>query len=1783
MTGSPGNAVPSWQDVYKTGTTPRSDSLSSIAFRELLNKSAAPIGSSVPKNKQVSKLPTYSAPSDGNGHGFFEDAKNNIGKAVQTPVIKQIIDALSVGMYSTANAGDDVLGGVDKIGKGDLSGILDIAASPVTGLGKGLSAAVGNEDNVKTWSDVIKHGQKDLGMETEGGVNGAVQGWGGLAADILLDPTTYLTLGTGAVAKGLIRGAVEGGKGAAIKAAKGVEDAAKIGETVSPAVQRVVDATENGGGILNRFRNAGVDAKGNYAEWRKANGGKIATMSFPFKKSGNPKDAQGIASTNMAADKEAQLASLIPAEAAAVGVPTKVPKPVIPTKAPEVVAEEKNIVDGLTEASKPAGAPITNEATKAAKVADDPKKLLADAEHENMASILKDVKFSKPAYNGNTLNAHKLLEDAAQPTTVEKAVDNSVDTGIPDHKGTMSALKAYPGRFVKFGLKSPNKDEVVKNYIAASKSANPGQAMQQFWSQLPADLKQTVKETTPSKVVEEVPGIPIDYSHPSISGIKPEHHGMPTEELNSLRASTGNMQHMKQYVNHSATEAELSLMREKLGLTDSASTGAINRAFEEKYKVYKDRNDKALAEATAAEKAGPATPREAVGEANQATAHLAEKVSTEQTIIRRANRAIIANHEMSFPFHGVKDQSLLNYGDIEKLPQNAMNEALQFQAGKGKNPKDIRMDGGALSDTANPKTGTAVYQDKWGTLSATAIHGSVVNGVVDIAKQYLEKTGKLLPVVTKMDIYKRAVKATMANLRAMGVAPYLDLGRGNAKYGINLGLDDLTDILFKDMETHFFAGPAKRIQPQAFTTGIEALIRAKQAGKTVEETSAEIMHALTGDKAIYRGKYKDAEGIIRGLDMDSTIRDIRGAQGMTGAIAAAIKKGATPAAAKAAYLGDLKNMADKWAKDDNLYQNLNNRMIVNAKEHGAELGAMVDHVSEETLAKIVAAGNSPISTGDFMAEMAKAVKDGKAALGAEDSVKYTLWDNAVQIDRDSILKGGEQKALKTAETVSAKAREVPTPKVAEEVAVANTKNVDATVEEAKAVQAEDAAVTGMTPDMYDVHGGAISIDTMRRIHPVSSFFSTKFGLDASGLARDIGSGLHTQVRMQSIFHGGVMNYLARNPEKLMQDWKTIQNEGLVHTKAGNAAASFLPSTASAQELYKMVNSIFDVSKDNIITRNGLGARHWNAMAEAKGLKLTMDESKSMLENSRAWLSHEGLKEPKDVLEFLSKTHAVAMNLNNDIAIASSFARTFGSSVPKEGHAVLNWSKRGVTRNKTSAAGERAYGFYDLLPKTVHYSKEASRDIANIHRLLNEARSIKPEGPIGSFMNNVFNPITNLMKASQTIVRPGHWVNNSLGDVMRNYLAGVNTIAPYRHSIAMMKANGREMKAFGENPLEAYAWHKATTEGNFEVHGRGNGVVIHIGGKPQKVSYESLYRLMQDGPIMPKHHGGGVAEDFMQSANPEALNRFGQSLNDFQNKVLDNDVFSLNNLAATRDNFSRTALAIDHAMKGKFKDIHELKAAMEEQVLKWVPTSTDFTAREAKYVRPAFMYYTWLRGVTPRIVDTMMNKPGVAIAPSKALYEFAKANGVDPMSLGDPFPPNAQMPSYYHDNVIGPLMKGEGQSLWGINFANPVTDVMDQLGAGVSVGGLMDGSSEARMGKTLLSAASPFAKVPIDLATQTSNGVPIKDNFQYVQDAVGGSYGGLLSKMTGKLLNGQGRTDTANGPAHGVDQSDVAALQIANFLSGLKITDYNSPAAQRSYVGELRANQSTAKADYRRNI
>src|SRR5213595_331460 len=153
-----------------------------------------------------------------------------LGEAMNTPVIKNIINALSSGTYAAGNASNDALDTIDSIknkGRVDASDAVNIlnGASGFKALGEGLVGGFGNTDYQKTQAPAIAKIQKDVGIDPTSGASKAVQGWGGLAGDIAFDPTNLIGVGeAGAAAKGFVRGATLGKGEAKLIAKEGAEE-----------------------------------------------------------------------------------------------------------------------------------------------------------------------------------------------------------------------------------------------------------------------------------------------------------------------------------------------------------------------------------------------------------------------------------------------------------------------------------------------------------------------------------------------------------------------------------------------------------------------------------------------------------------------------------------------------------------------------------------------------------------------------------------------------------------------------------------------------------------------------------------------------------------------------------------------------------------------------------------------------------------------------------------------------------------------------------------------------------------------------------------------------------------------------------------------------------------------------------------------------------------------------------------------------------------------------------------------------------------------------------------------------------------------------------------------------------------------------------------------------------------------------------------------------------------------------------------------------------------------
>jgi hypothetical protein len=243
------------------------------------------------------------------------------------------------------------------------------------------------------------------------------------------------------------------------------------------------------------------------------------------------------------------------------------------------------------------------------------------------------------------------------------------------------------------------------------------------------------------------------------------------------------------------------------------------------------------------------------------------------------------------------------------------------------------------------------------------------------------------------------------------------------------------------------------------------------------------------------------------------------------------------------------------------------------------------------------------------------------------------------------------------------------------------------------------------------------------------------------------------------------------------------------------------------------------------------------------------------------------------------------------------------------------------------------------------------------------------------------------------------------------------------------------------------------------------------------------------------------------------------------------------------------------------------------VKKWSPTAKDLTAAESKSARRIVFYYTWLRGITPRVAERAIQKPGWALAPAKAMYNMAVANGIDPQSLGDPFPEGELFPNYYKEGVLGPQWQDKDGDYWGLNPTSPVLDVFNSLGSGASLGGFANPNPEKNslglLSQTVMGMINPVFRAPVELGlgTNLSTGSPIIDSGQYATDMIGPAR--FASKVTGHTvspLNGiiPRRTEAKFNEGIGSEEEwwKNAVLEGANYLTGAQIKNYTSDSATK---------------------
>ena len=1721
----------------------------------------------------------------GGWDGFVASA----GKVAQTPVIKQLIDVLSVGGYSTANMTDELINAQGKLATGDIGGgIVDTINAPFNGLVKGAKAAVGSDADVKTYSDIIKKVQGIAGVDTENDAAKWSQGIGGFIGDVALDPTTYLSLGGTALAKGAVRGAVEGGKAATAKAIQGISKGADpTSKIANRSLEEIANQTP---GIANRVKQAGKEAKLEYQDWKAETGGASFGLPFGHKKVANSKDATPFEG-RIAPEQEATNAQGTPVsevekllKAARIGDKVAViqdaaksndltEKLRIPFEnqldetlkpdARQLNADADVLPGEVTPLPKQPKVAVSDLVKEANKTLSDPDKGVA-----RLKNLLDNYEFKTAD--------QKIQKVVAEPEPAAGGIGR--ETGTGDLPAASQPVKISPtdvltelignvrntNGLIKFGPTQRSSKEVTEILENALASGSPAAANAIIKRLDPSLVKPVVdklrgssvgKPVTPVKpqqtIEEIIPGKVTQSKTDILKIVK----AMPDEEIAKIAELLGFPTYSKQQV--------LSYLRDTPNLFQNYTKALKNIKAEAKKLSTKElqhsRNVKNI--------------REMAGKDYEAVKALT-KLSPEYVRARQLNNAIKAEEVLAEGITKADGKSAITGRDLKNISDETLAAFIHQQG----NPELLlQTKRKYITDTADKETGNVSHPGLAPTYSAIRPFQEMVTRLRSFAGT--------TSIQERLQAVLKVSQAVDTKIRALGFNPTLNLARRpKEQKTINLSFYDAIDTLHQIKNgdqliiKHFIGSSKDGVEITTGMSAIEALIRGAHDGLSVSALEDRIFKVLMGYDSAYPHYKKTAE-LVRAFQNKTPI-------------AAKQKAGKTLAEARKEYETQMRSFANKLVTDPDLLHLLNDRMKLNALQHGVSVRAPIQQATDaqQEIVRSMAVDPSK-SAGDYINQIMIEAKKDIAANTPQGAKAFA--DKALDDLKNGALTIPEQSAIDFGIKVREAAKKSPN-----EINKANAaRGADKQLEQAaKDDLANDPDVPSVGKDddgplEYDVMNASIARDTWQRIHPAKSFFDARFGMSQLTY-RDINTGNHTVANMRNSFHNNVLKYLEKNRATVYNDFQDlVKAMQFAEEKGVPPITGGLPQ--SAQELFSVMGTIVDASDMNVFATSGIASAHFNAIARKNSLSskfgIELNTLLTPQENGKAWINAKNINNADDVFDFMDRYDATLTHAASEISIAANFQKHFASDTPKPGWKPITWKNR----------KEDDYGFFELLDHDKYYDPQAILEIASVDKMLKESRTISNATAVGRFMNNVFDPLTNVLKASQTTIRPGHWVMSFEGDMMRNFVAGITTLKPYKHSIGIMQAMHYDMSMFGTNPLDALRYARKNAFGGYEVNGattqaykQGNKqltrkqgtVAVHIGGKLQNISHQSFGRMVQ-GTITIPGYKGGVLEDYLRD-EASGLSNFANSVNGAMDRVLSNPKINANRLSAQRDNFSRIALAVDYAQKNKFKNVEDLKRGMEEYVTKWAPTSTDFSARESKYARRAFLYYTWLRGITPRIMDLILTRPGTATAANKALYNFAVANGMDPVSVGNPFPEEGMFPSYYYNNIIGPQWKDRDGSMWGINPSSPVIEVLNSLGKGITPAGLADpfgaDSSYNKVGANLVGMATPFAKMPTELAFQQSNGVPIKDNFQYLQDNLGGSWVSAASKGSGQLLNGQGRTDSANRPDQ-AGQNEQAITQLINFMSGLKLTDYQSDSALRSFMGEQNEKRQNERAQMKRNV
>lgn len=1682
---------------------------------------------------------------------------DGVGEALNTPVIKGIIDGLSVGTYAAGNATNDI---VDQFtGKEHrekpkdataaaqrIAGDIASKSNPgIAAFSKGILGAVGVDEFQNTQSDSIKKLQKANDVDPNSDASKGVQFWGGLAGDIGLDPLTYVGVGLGVnAARGAVKGSKAFKEANALKAKEGVA----LPEHIEPT--QWSNAKKQAKTEMDKYRQDQFDAQQ----------AKIANKQF-----------KKLSPAQQATYLVDNISNLRPAVARALVKTSKKNEEVLEAVLKMPTSKMEEAVSKLDE---------TTPDVLPADIADaTPRVSLSSTKPPTMDEKLFDVlgrlrtTDKTPRYDPQTI---KNVDDAFAAQAVKEAAN--VGKGqVPDVKKTIEAIKAFDKEMG--GMQWPYKTADGKRYTLTTEdminNLDPKDAnFQKAFDALDDEFK--VYKSGKATVNDEALRV-LGVRNEDIELLK---QGVKLADITD-EISVGSIDKIaRDIANGSIPDAAIKPFYEIAGVTDRAE---IAKFIKENTQTESFKKASQALSKYGSHRTGEA-PLPHLGVSGHGMQAIPGRGFTEDDILSAKTPA---NPEQSRKYLESKYQesalnlaSMKDGAELRILADKVFESTIDTQR-KVAGPR--RSKRGASVTKENAPKQAAKFETKYNTMSATHRVDMILREVRTMYKGNRGMTDNAFMAVLK-DVDDR--------LRLAGFDPHLSNMRiMGDKLVVRLAPSDVFGALTKQQRIDWIHGNpnskgsvSKEMLPSTVLDVTEVLVRSATRLKPdgtldFEALANNAIRTLQGSfDSLGRGKRE----IGRNLDAHTALKNDQ-------EILRALDK------AKEENFAELHrkaNLADK-----------SNIVKLAMTKHPAEFKAISMKRMDTNTLEIFNALTRGLKEGrpSFISEMTNTNMRNAAVFGGsvakaigEASAEYTA---KVLAALDSGTSGDFLSALVTKPPFEI-SDDVARQLVSENVAEVQAKLVPDVQELAHikgkgAYQKDTQALTELskpldqinTEKLFDLSIRERNRDLLWRMYGTSRYFNKRAGMPHS--FDIVSNSSHAASLLMTGFQAVIRGWRA----------KGITSEQL--RVAMNAIKNDLPDDAVSAELRQVMNSLFDSSKMNFLDRNSIGPTHFNKMLESVGFdpKFRVNVAASPEEMMNTWKSWDIVH----VEDFLSKMMRAQIKTAEDVSMGASFSKHFGSSVPQKGYSkVIDKSKKGEENP-----------FFPLINQDLYYPDELIPEITHIGRLMTESRSFKPGTKWHTFITKVFDPVISTLKMTQTTMKPGHHVMSIVGDTWRNQLAlstiGLNSPAAltklYGESYRILRSSVGDIDELSD--FEKFGRIQSVTSdlkvgstrtGGFETFGNIGG-----GGR---ITHNDLYAIMQAKGVALPQHLGGMMEDFaadfsgsaggtgskIVNAIDKTASGVDRLMNPLKPKFGMKNPYSVNKFTANRDTWTRGVMFLGAMRSRPFKSVDEATEFAANFVKKWSPTAVDLGGFETKYARRAIFYYTWMRGMIPRIMEGTLMRPGVALIPNKAMYNLGQANGLDLNSIGDPFPPDQLFPSWYSQKVLGPQWEAGGD-LWGFNPTGPLGDVANSLGSGVKPSDFTSIEGTTKIAGTFLNMSTPWFKAPMELimGKTLQSGAPIEDRGQYVQDMIGPLR--TLSRVTGKetyLAPGPEGLDFPNRTEkkyrHGMDGQQTienALPELLNWASGMQFTNYTSDSASNSaYYQAKQEGIDKSKSDQR---